>query len=86
VDEPSYFSFRWTHPDGSVPVAGNSTLVEFFLETVGSDRTRLRLVESGLELMPLTDEERVSFAADHNGGWGKFSKGLVGLFAETSPG
>jgi uncharacterized protein YndB with AHSA1/START domain len=86
VDEPSYFSFRWTHPDGSVPVAGNSTLVEFFLETVGSDRTRLRLVESGLELLPLTDEERVSFAADHNGGWGKFSKGLVGLFAETSPG
>lgn len=84
VDEPSHFSFRWCHPDGSVPVAGNSTLVEFNLERVGSDRTGLRLIESGLDQMPMSDEERVSFADDHNNGWSSMSKRLAGLFVDPS--
>jgi uncharacterized protein YndB with AHSA1/START domain len=31
VDPPTRFSFRWNHPRGEEPVAGNSMLVEFTL-------------------------------------------------------
>ena len=39
VDPPTRFSFRWNHPAGEEPVAGNSMLVEFTLEPDGSERT-----------------------------------------------
>src|SRR5437588_8557437 len=52
VERPSRFSFRWSHPDGEDPVPGNSALVEFTLVPEGAERTRLRVVESGLDLLP----------------------------------
>ena len=49
VDPPARFSFRWNHPRGEEPVAGNSMLVEFTLTPEGeradppsSDRKRPR--------------------------------------------
>jgi uncharacterized protein YndB with AHSA1/START domain len=69
VEPPQRFAFRWCHPEGQSPVAGNSTLVEFVLEPVGDERTRLRVLETGVELMPWSDEEKTSFADDHRGGW-----------------
>ena len=52
VDPPARFSFRWNHPRGEDPVAGNSMLVEFTLTPEGTEQTRLRVSESGHELLP----------------------------------
>src|SRR5262249_3743007 len=43
LEPPSYFSFRWSYPDGSEPQPTNAPLVEFTLEARG-ESTRLRLV------------------------------------------
>ena len=58
VDPPVRFSFRWNHPRGEEPVAGNSMLVEFTLTQEGDERTRLRVVESGHELCDWPDAEK----------------------------
>src|SRR4030081_2344438 len=50
VDPPTRFSFRWRHPAGERPTAIDAMLVEFTLVGEG-ERTRLRVVESGLELL-----------------------------------
>jgi len=81
VEPPTRFSFRWNHPAGEEPAAGNSTLVEFRLVGEG-ERTRLRVLESGLELLawPAGDKER--FAEEHRGGWAMFMDHLARLLAE----
>ena len=43
---PRLFSFRWTHEEGESAAPGNSNLVVFELEPVGSG-TLLRMTESG---------------------------------------
>jgi uncharacterized protein YndB with AHSA1/START domain len=82
VDRPTRFSFRWNHPDGEEPVAGNSLLVEFILLPHGSDRTQLRVVESGVDLLAWPDSERRRYAEEHLGGWATFLDRLAGLFAQ----
>jgi uncharacterized protein YndB with AHSA1/START domain len=52
VDPPRRFSFRWGHPDGEAPAAGNSVLVEFTLSAESDERTRRRVVETGLDARP----------------------------------
>jgi len=81
VEPPTRFSFRWNHPAGEEPAAGNSTLVEFTLVGDG-ERTRLRVVEGALELLawPVADKER--FADEHRGGWAMFMDRLARLLAE----
>ncbi len=81
VQPPTRFSFRWNHPAGEKPAVGNSTLVEFTLVGEG-ERTRLRVVESGLELLgwPVGDKER--FADEHRGGWAMYMDRLARLLAE----
>ena len=83
LEPPTLFSFRWNHPAGEEPAAGNSTLVEFRLVGEG-ERTRLRVVESGLELLvwPVADKER--FADEHRGGWAMYMDRLARLLAERS--
>jgi uncharacterized protein YndB with AHSA1/START domain len=83
VEPPTRFSFRWNHPDGEEPAAANSTLVEFTLVGEG-ERTRLRVIESGLELLawPVGDKEH--FADEHRGGWAMFMDRLARLLAEPS--
>ena len=82
VDPPTRFSFRWNHPRGEEPVAGNSMLVEFTLTPEGDERTRLRVVESGHELRPWPDGEKQRYADEHRDGWGDFLDRLVTLLAK----
>ena len=86
VEPPSRFSFRWNHPAGEEPVAGNSVLVEFTLVSEGSERTRLRVVESGLDQLAWTDAEKERYAAEHNGGWPTFLGRLASLLADRPRG
>jgi uncharacterized protein YndB with AHSA1/START domain len=81
VQPPTRLSFRWNHPAGEEPAAGNSTLVEFTLVDEG-ERTRLRVVESGVELLawPVGDKEH--FADEHREGWAMFIDRLARLLAE----
>ena len=81
VDAPNRFSFRWNHPEGTQPVPGNSVLVEFTLTASGPERTLLRVVESGHELLAWTGGEKERYAAEHNGGWADFLGRLAGLYA-----
>jgi uncharacterized protein YndB with AHSA1/START domain len=82
VDPPTRFSFRWNHPHGEEPVAGNSMLVEFTLTPQGAERTRLRVVESGHESLTWPDAEKQRYADEHQGGWGEFLDRLVTLLAK----
>ena len=68
VDPPRSLSYRWQHPAGSTAAPGNSTLVEFTLEAEG-DRTRLRVVESGLDELAWPEDQKTSFESDHTQGW-----------------
>ena len=86
VEPPSRFSFRWNHPAGEEPVAGNSLLVEFTLAAEGRERTRLRVVESGLDRLAWPDAEKERYAGEHNGGWATFLGRLAGLLADRTGG
>jgi uncharacterized protein YndB with AHSA1/START domain len=78
VEPPTRFSFRWNHPAGEEPVPGNSVLVEFTLVGDG-ERTRLRVVESGLEPLPWPEADKQRYADEHTEGWGKFLDRLAGV-------
>jgi len=79
VEPPHRFSFRWNHPEGVDPVAGNSVLVEFNLVPDGSERTRLTVTESGLELLAWPEDDKVQYTEDHRNGWAGFLGRLAGL-------
>jgi uncharacterized protein YndB with AHSA1/START domain len=83
VDPPTRFSFRWNHPVGEEPTPGSSLLVEFTLVGEG-DYTRLRVIETGLDLLPWPDDDKQRYAAEHNGGWGTFLDRLARLLAERA--
>ena len=85
VDPPARFSFRWNHPLGEEPAAGNSMLVEFTLTPEGDERTRLRVVESGHELRDWPDGEKQRYADEHSGGWIEFTDRLATLLAKRQP-
>jgi uncharacterized protein YndB with AHSA1/START domain len=79
VDRPTCFSFRWNYPAGEEPAAGNSILVEFTLEPDGDERTHLRVVESGHELLAWPDAEKDRYTREHGDGWGDFLDRLAKL-------
>lgn len=83
VEPPTRFSFRWNHPVGEEPAAGNSLLVEFILVGEG-EQTRLRVVESGLSLLSWPDAEKRRYADEHNHGWGEFLDRLARLPADRT--
>ena len=68
VEPPRRLSYRGVYPGDEEPRPGNSLLVEFTLADEGG-RTRLTVVESGLDLMPWPDDEKQSYADSHDGGW-----------------
>jgi uncharacterized protein YndB with AHSA1/START domain len=86
VDPPARFSFRWNYPSGEEPVAGNSMLVEFTLTPEGDERTRLRVAESGHELLGWPDAEQARYADEHQGGWVEYLDALAALLAKREPG
>jgi uncharacterized protein YndB with AHSA1/START domain len=86
VDPPTHFSFRWNHPRGEEPVAGNSILVEFTLTAEGDERTRLRVAESGLELVSWPEPEKQRYADEHRGGWPRYLDRLARMVEERRSG
>lgn len=86
VDEPTRFSFRWNAPAGEEATAENSLVVEFTLEPVAAEQTRLTVVERGLELLAWPEAEKVRYAEEHRNGWPKFTDRLAGLFATRESG
>jgi uncharacterized protein YndB with AHSA1/START domain len=82
VDPPTRFSFRWNENHGGVPAAGNSMLVEFTLTSEGAERTRLRVIETGHELLAWPDAEKQRYADEHQGGWAEFLDRLATLLAK----
>jgi uncharacterized protein YndB with AHSA1/START domain len=86
VEPPTRFSFRWNHPREEEPGVGNSMLVEFTLTPEGNERTRLRVAESGHELLDWPDAEKQRYADEHQEGWGEFLDRLVGVVMAPEPG
>jgi uncharacterized protein YndB with AHSA1/START domain len=76
VEPERLFSFRW-HPDAVDPVVDYSseptTLVEFRLEEV-EDGTRLTVVESGFDRIPLARREKAF--RDNDSGWAEQMKNI----------
>jgi uncharacterized protein YndB with AHSA1/START domain len=64
------FSFRWNYPQGAEPDESNSALVEFSLipEAQG---TRLRVLESGFDVVSDSEADRASYRESHEHGWEK---------------
>jgi len=81
VEPPTRFEFRWSHPDGEDPGPTNSMLVTFTLVAESEERTRLRVAETGLELLSWADDAKVAYAEDHNDGWVHHTDRLVALRA-----
>lgn len=73
VDEPRRLAFRWAHPEGVAAAPGNSTFVEFSLIPEG-ERTRLRVVESGMAELHWSVQERDDYTADHRRGWSHYAE------------
>jgi uncharacterized protein YndB with AHSA1/START domain len=86
VEPPARFSFRWNYPPEAEPAPGNSVLVEFTLTPEGSERTRLRVTESGHELLAWPDAEKERYAAEHQSGWGGFLDRLATVAGKQQPG
>jgi hypothetical protein len=61
-------------------------LVEFTLVPDGTERTRLKVAESGLELNSWPDGEKDRYAEEHRGGWATFMDRLAALLAEHQKG
>jgi uncharacterized protein YndB with AHSA1/START domain len=86
VEPPARFSFRWNHPRGEEPAAGNSMLVEFTLTAEGDAKTRLRVTESGHERRDWPDAEKQRYAGEHQDGWGEFLDRLASVAGQRRPG
>jgi uncharacterized protein YndB with AHSA1/START domain len=68
VDPQHSLVYRWNYPDGTQATPANSTLVEFTLAAEG-ERTRLRVVETGVGDTDWTDTRKGEFTAEHTRGW-----------------
>lgn len=71
VVPPHTFSFRWTHPSGADATPGNSLLVTFELEPVGTG-TNLKMTESGFREMGWDTQQVEAEYRDHESGWTHF--------------
>lgn len=81
AERPHRFSFRWSYPPGDLATADNSTLVTFTLTADGDARTVLRVVETGLDQLAWTDDEKQKYVDQHRHGWQVQGDKLRDLFA-----
>jgi hypothetical protein len=56
------------------------------LTTEGGQRTRLRVTESGHELLTWPDAEKQRYTGEHQGGWAGYLDRLAALLAKRQPG
>ncbi len=78
---PRTFSFRWTHPFGESPAAGNSLLVTFDLTPSGAG-TLLKMTETGFREMGWEVAVLEQQYQEHNTGWDFYLPRLVS-YVET---
>ena len=84
VEPPHRFAFRWGHKQGDTATSANSVLVEFTVMPEASDRTRLQVVETGVETTAWPDDEKAEYSEDHRNG-GEYHFGRLGdLFARRA--
>ncbi len=76
LEPPSRFAFRWTLVSGEPIREGNSTLVEFTLETEGRG-TRLRVLESGFASLDGGEEAQRTHIEQNTGGWTGTFEGIA---------
>lgn len=79
------FSFRWNHPQGAGPDASNSALVEFTL-IEEADRTRLRVLESGIDVVTADEQSKTRYVEEHEHGWEKHLGEVVDYVASNAGG
>jgi uncharacterized protein YndB with AHSA1/START domain len=77
------FSFRWNHPHGAEADKTNSALVEFSL-TEEPEGTRLRVVESGIDLVTADEEANARYVDEHEHGWEKHLGELLDYLASKA--
>ena len=83
VEPPTRFAYRWApfkDPGGEQPVEGNSTLVEFTLESEG-ENTRLRVIESGFASLATSEHQQAENHQGNSAGW-EFEIGELRAYAE----
>jgi uncharacterized protein YndB with AHSA1/START domain len=71
VDEPTSFTFRWGHPEGTVATPANSVLVAFTLTELDEEQTRVHVVESGFTEIEWSESDTLEYIDDHKKGWEK---------------
>jgi uncharacterized protein YndB with AHSA1/START domain len=77
------FSFRWNHPQEAAADESNSALVEFTLiEEPGG--TRLRVLESGIDLVTRDEQAKAQYLKEHEHGWGRHLGELLDHVASTA--
>lgn len=76
VDAPRSFSFRWTHPAGTVAGEGNSLLVVFEVVPSGTG-TLLRMTETGFREMGWETAVLELRYQEHTTGWAFYLPRLV---------
>jgi uncharacterized protein YndB with AHSA1/START domain len=79
VDPPNLFSYRWDYPAGVPATPENSLLVTFTLVRRGESSTLFRVVETGLEHLDWSDDEKGNYATDHLKGWRAHADRLANL-------
>lgn len=80
AERPHRFSFRWVYPPGEKATADNSMLVTFTLVADGVERTRLRVVETGLNQLDWPDDDKHTYLEQHRHGWQIHGDKLQALF------
>jgi uncharacterized protein YndB with AHSA1/START domain len=70
LDPPHYAAFRWISAPGvNGPTPEQSTLVEFLIEERSPSGVLLRVVESGLDALELSEQQRRILREDNTAGW-----------------
>jgi len=84
VDRPRTFAYRWIPQPDRHPGPGNAVLVTFTLEPDGDTRTRLRVVETGVDELDWPEAEKREYVKDHLEGWAEHGGRLQTLFEDTA--
>ena len=69
VSPPTVFAYRYSTLPEVEPAPGHQTLVTFELTTTGPEQTLVRVTESGLADLELSEEERAAYLAVTTRGW-----------------
>lgn len=68
AEPPHRFAFRWDYPEGVRPDESNALLVEFTLTAEGTG-TRLRVTESGFDVLQRPEADKTGYHEMHSKGW-----------------